>query len=65
MEGEASSFMNGNALGIFQGISVFINPIEYYEPLPGTWKKDLGVTSDKSAIWQVNTEQEYHEEKKQ
>ena len=38
---------NGNALGIFQGISVFINPIEYYEPLPGTWKKDLGVTSDK------------------
>ena len=47
MEGEASSFMNGNALGVFQGLSVLLNPIEYYEPLPVTWKTDLGVTSDK------------------
>ena len=47
-EGEAPSFMNGNALGIFQGISVFLNPIEYYEPLPATWKTDIGVSSDKS-----------------
>ena len=46
-EGEASSFMNGNALGIFQGISTLLHPIEYYEPLPITWKTDLGVTSDK------------------
>ena len=48
MEGEASSFMNGNALGIFQGISTLLEPLEYYEPLPVTWKTDLGVTSDKS-----------------
>lgn len=47
MEGEASSFMNGNALGIFQGISILLNPLEYYEPLPVTWKTDLGVTSEK------------------
>lgn len=48
MEGEASSFMNGNALGVFQGVSTLLKPIEYYEPLPITWKTDLGVTSDKS-----------------
>ena len=47
MEGEASSFMNGNALGVFQGVSTLLHPIEYYEPLPVTWKTDLGVTSDK------------------
>lgn len=47
MEGEASSFMNGNALGIFQGISTLLKPLEYYEPLPITWKTDLGVTSEK------------------
>lgn len=48
LEGEAPSFMNGNALGIFQGISVLLNPEYYFEPLPVTWKTDLGVTSDKS-----------------
>ena len=47
MEGEASSFMNGNALGVFQGVSTLLNPAEYYEPLPATWKTDLGVTSEK------------------
>ena len=47
MEGEASSFMNGNALGIFQGITTLLHPMEYYEPLPITWKTDLGVTSEK------------------
>lgn len=47
MEGEASSFMNGNALGIFQGVSTLLNPLEYYEPLPIIWKTDLGVTSEK------------------
>ena len=46
-EGEASSFLNGNSLGIFQGISVYFNPIEYYEPIPSVWKADLGVTSHK------------------
>lgn len=46
-EGEQPSFMNGNALGIFQAMSVLLEPQEYYEPLPITWKSDLGVTSDK------------------
>ena len=46
-EGEHPSFMNGNALGIFQAMNVILNPKEYYEPLPATWKGDLGVTSDK------------------
>ena len=39
--------MNGNSLGIFQGIYALLNPIEYYEPLPTIWKEDLGVSSDK------------------
>lgn len=47
-EGESTSFTNGNSLGIFQGLHAFLNPIEYYEPLPITWKKEMGVGSDKS-----------------
>lgn len=46
-ERESSSFTNGNSMGIFQGLYALLNPIEYYEPLPITWKSDLGVTSDK------------------
>ena len=36
---------NGNALGIFQGLYAFLEPISYFEPLAGEWKKELGVTS--------------------
>lgn len=46
-ESEAPSFMNGNALGIFQGLYAYLNPIEFYNPTPVEWKKDIGVTSDK------------------
>ena len=60
-EGEPSSFVNGNALGIFQAQYSLLNPIAYYEPLPTTWKKELGVNSDKNTsihlaedIFQVN-----------
>ena len=44
-EGESVSFMNGNSLGIFQGIYSYLNPVAYYEPSAGEWKKELGVTS--------------------
>lgn len=44
-EGETSSFMNGNSLGIFQGLYPFLNPVSYFEPTPNEWKKELGVTS--------------------
>ena len=40
--------MNGNSLGIFQGMYALLSPIRYYEPTPITWKSDLGVSSDKS-----------------
>ena len=60
-EGEAPSFMNGNALGIFQGVSLLLNPISYFEPLPAVWKANLGVTSEKETsinlaekIYEVN-----------
>ena len=46
-ERESSSFTNGNSMGIFQGLYSLLEPVEYYEPLPITWKSDLGVTSDK------------------
>lgn len=46
-EGEPSSFVNGNSLGIFQAQYSLLNPVEYYEPSAMTWKKELGVTSDK------------------
>ena len=44
-EGETSSFINGNALGVFQGLYAFLEPVSYFEPLAGEWKKELGVTS--------------------
>ena len=47
-EGELTSYMNGNSLGIFQGMYALLSPIRYYEPTPITWKSDLGVSSDKS-----------------
>lgn len=47
-EGESASFLNGNSLGVFQGMYGFLNPVKYYEPLPIVWKNELGVNSDKS-----------------
>ena len=52
-EGETSSFMNGNSLGIFQGLYSFLNPTAYYEPTPNEWKKELGVTSLKDTSIQL------------
>lgn len=46
-EGEPSSFVNGNSLGIFQAQYGLLEPISYYEPSSITWKKELGITSDK------------------
>ena len=46
-EGELSSFIFGNSLGCFQGLSTYIQPIVIYEPTPQVWKKELGVNSDK------------------
>lgn len=47
-EGESASFLNGNSLGVFQGMYGLLNPVKYYEPLPIVWKNELGVNSDKS-----------------
>lgn len=44
-EGETTSFMNGNSLGVFQGLYAFLSPIAYYEPSAGEWKKELGVNA--------------------
>ena len=44
-EGETTSFMNGNSLGIFQGLYSFLNPESYFEPTAIEWKKELGVSS--------------------
>lgn len=46
-EGEISSFIFGNSLGCFQGLSAYLNPISIYEPTPQVWKAELGVTSEK------------------
>ena len=55
-EGETTSFMNGNSLGIFQGIYSFLNPMAYFEPSAGEWKKELGVTSLKETSIQLAEE---------
>jgi hypothetical protein len=48
-EGEASSFNFGTSMGVFLGLYPLINPIDFYNPIPQVWKKELGVTSDKSS----------------
>ena len=55
-EGETTSFMNGNSLGIFQGLYSYLNPVAYYEPSAGEWKKELGVTSLKDTSIQLAEE---------
>lgn len=60
-EGEAASFSNGNSLGVFQGLYVYLNPQEFYDPSPKEWKKALGLSAIKEDsiklaedIYQVN-----------
>lgn len=44
-EGATAGFVNGNALGIFQGLYALLEPEKYYEPTPGEWKKSMGLGS--------------------
>ena len=46
-EGETSSFIFGDSLGIHRGQYSLLQPIAYYEPRPNDWKKVMGVTSNK------------------
>ena len=55
-EGETTSFMNGNSLGVFQGLYTYLNPVSYFEPSAGEWKKELGVTSLKDTSIQMAEE---------
>lgn len=48
-EGEISSFIFGNSLGCFEGLSAYLNPIFMVEPTPQTWKNEMGLSSEKSA----------------
>ena len=52
-EGETTSFMNGNSLGIFQGLYSYLNPVLYNEPSAGEWKRSMGVTSLKDTSIQL------------
>ena len=47
-EGESASFINGNSLGIFQGLYTLLQPIAYFEPDPTTWKHYFGLNAIKS-----------------
>lgn len=47
-EGELSSFIFGNSLGCFEGLSTYLNPIYMIEPTPQIWKAEMGLSSDKS-----------------
>lgn len=44
-EGAMSGFVNGNALGIFQGLYALLEPEAYFEPTPSEWKKAMGLGS--------------------
>ena len=46
-EGEISSFIFGNSLGCFEGLSAYLNPIFMVEPTPNVWKAEMGLSSEK------------------
>lgn len=46
-EGESASFINGNSLGIFQGLYSLLQPMAYFEPDPITWKHYFGLDAIK------------------
>ena len=48
-EGATAGFVNGNALGIFQGLYPLLEPEAYYEPTPMEWKKSMGLGSVKDS----------------
>ena len=48
-EGATAGFVNGNALGIFQGLYSLLEPEAYYEPTPMEWKKSMGLGSVKDS----------------
>ena len=48
-EGATAGFVNGNALGIFQGLYSFLEPKSYHEPTPTEWKKAMGLGSIKDS----------------
>ena len=48
-EGATAGFVNGNALGIFQGLYTLLEPRAYYEPTPTEWKKVMGLGSMKDS----------------
>ena len=47
-EGESASFVNGNSLGVFQGLYNLLQPIAYFEPDPATWKHSFGLNAIKN-----------------
>ena len=55
-EGEPNSFAFGNAMGIFQGLYPYLNPIAYNEPLATEWKKEMGVSAVKESSVELANE---------
>lgn len=53
-EMELNSFKFGDSLGIHRGQYSFLNPIFYLEPTPQVWKKEMGVTSDKTSSIKIS-----------
>ena len=47
-EGAVAPFVNGNSLGVFQGLYVYFNPIEYFEPTPTEWKSEMNLSAIKA-----------------
>ena len=47
-EGETASFVNGNSLGIFEGMYALLQPIAFFEPDPTVWKHEFGLNSVKN-----------------
>lgn len=46
-EGTVTPFVNGNSLGIFQGLYAYLNPEVYVEPRPSEWKSELNLSAHK------------------
>ena len=46
-EGTVAPFINGNSLGIFQGLYAYLVPELYLEPKPAEWKHELNLSAVK------------------
>lgn len=55
-EGVIVPFVNGNSMGVFQGLYSLLDPLEYFEPTPTEWKSTMNLSAIKEQSIQLAEE---------